>query len=356
MNQYKIAAINLGSTSTKIAYYENEAKIFSENITHSSEEIKKFSTIWEQFQYRKDAIEHFLETRGIILKDLDAITTRGGHTTPIPGGVYRVTKKMLEQSRSEKYGNHVTDLGLQLVMEFSKHGPQAFTVDTPSTDEFEPLARYSGLPQIKRRSSFHILNHRAVGRQYAADSKIPYEELNLIGVHMGGGISVAAHKKGKLVDANNALDGDGPFSTNRCGGLPIGAIIDLCYSGDYTHEEMKKLINGNGGLMAYVGESDVKLVEEKALAGDKTYQEVLDAMCYQVAKEIGSTAAVLNGVVDAIFFTGGIAHSSRIIDAISKRVGFLAPIAVYPGEYEMQSLGLNTLAALRGEEPIRELI
>lgn len=355
MKTYKIAAINLGSTSTKIAYFENETCVFKDNIIHPADTLKGFSTIWDQFDFRKTAIEKYLTEKGILISGLDAVVTRGGHTQPMVGGVYRITEKMLEQSASERYGNHATDLGLKLAYGFSGQGPQAFTVDPPTTDEFEPLARYSGLPQIKRRSSFHVLNHRAAGKQYAADHKKEYKELNLVVIHMGGGISIAAHKKGKLVDANNAIDGDGPFSTNRCCSVPIGDLIKMCYSGDYTYPEMRRLINGNAGLMAYVGENDVKTVEERAANGDQACGEVLDAMCYQIAKEVGAAAAVLMGRVDAIIFTGGIAHSRRIVQSVSERVSFIAPIAVYPGEYEMQSLGLNTLAALRGEEEIREL-
>ena len=355
MRIYKIAAINLGSTSTKIAYYENENCVFKDNIVHTARALEGFSTIWEQFEFRKQAIEAYLKEKGILISGLDAVVTRGGHTEPIVGGVYRITRKMLEQSASEKYGNHATDLGLKLAYEFSAQGPQAFTVDPPTTDEFEPLARYSGLPQIKRRSSFHVLNHRAAGRQYAKDSGKDYRDLNLVVIHMGGGISIAAHKKGRLVDASNAIDGDGPFSTNRCCSVPIGDLINMCYSGTYTYSEIRRLINGNAGLMAYVGENDVKTVEERAAGGDQACGEALDAMCYQIAKEVGAAATVLMGEVDAIVFTGGIAHSKRIVDSVSRRVSFIAPIAVYPGEYEMQSLGLNTLAALRGEEEIKEL-
>lgn len=254
MRIYKIAVINLGSTSTKIAYYENENCLFKDNIVHTARALEGFSTIWEQFEFRKQAIEAYLKEKGILISGLDAVVTRGGHTEPIVGGVYRITRKMLEQSASEKYGNHATDLGLKLAYEFSAQGPQAFTVDPPTTDEFEALARYSGLPQIKRRSSFHVLNHRAAGRQYAKDSGKDYRDLNLVVIHMGGGISIAAHKKGRLVDANNAIDGDGPFSTNRCCSVPIGDLIKMCYSGTYTYPEIRRLINGNAGLMAYVGE------------------------------------------------------------------------------------------------------
>lgn len=355
MGKKKIMAINLGSTSTKVAYYQEEERIFGENIIHPVEEIKKFSKIWDQFEYRKKAILDLLDSKGITLQELDAVVTRGGHTEPIEGGTYRITDKMLEQSASEKYGNHATDLGLKLAAAFSKAGPQPYTVDPPVTDEFEPLARYSGLPQISRRSSFHVLNQRAAGRQYAKDRGIPYEDMNLIVVHMGGGISVAVHKQGRLVDANNAIDGDGPFSTNRCCSVPAGDLVKLCYSGQYTLEEMKKLLNGNSGLVAYVGDNDVKRVSEKAENGDTVCAEVLDAMCYQIAKEIGADATVVEGKVDAILLTGGIAYSEMIVKAIQERVVFIAPVIVYPGEYEMQSLVLNVLEVLRGERKAKEL-
>lgn len=355
MEKKKILVINLGSSSTKAAYYEDEACIFQENIQHPAEELKKFTRIWEQFSYRKEAVLELLRRKEIVLEELDAVASRGGHTEPIEGGTYRITEKMLEQSASEKYGNHATDLGIRLAADFAKSGPEAYTVDPPVTDEFERLARYSGLPQIQRRSSFHVLNHRAVGRQYAKDKGASYEELNLIVVHMGGGISVAVHKKGRLVDANNAIDGDGPFSTNRCCSVPVGDLVKLCYSGQYTLEEMKQILNGKSGLIAYVGDSDVKRVCERAEAGDAGCEEALEAMCYQIAKEIGADASVVNGNVDAILLTGGIAYSEKIVEAVRKRVEFIAPVAVYPGEYEMQSLALNTLAVLRGEIEAKEL-
>ena len=355
MSRKKILAINLGSTSTKIAYYEEEECIFKENLNHPATELRELKTIWDQHDYRKKAIEAFLDRRNVKVSDLDAIVSRGGHTEPVIGGLYRINEKMLEQSASEKYGNHATDLGIKLASSFSREGPAAFTVDPPTTDEFEPLARYSGLPDLPRRSSFHILNHRAVGKQYAKDAGKNYRNINLVVVHMGGGISVAAHKKGQLVDANNALEGDGPFSTNRCCSVPVGALVELCFSGKYTYAEMKKMLNGNGGMMAYLGENDVKIVAAKADAGDEKCAQVLDAMSYQTAKEIGACAAVLGGDVEAIVLTGGIAYCDRIADLIKKHVEFIAPVHRYPGEYEMQSLGLSALAALRGEEEIKEM-
>ena len=240
MKVYKIVAINLGSTSTKIAYYENDRCVLKENLSHQSSDLKGFATVWEQYDYRMDAICGFLDAHGIRVEKLDAFVTRGGHTKPLSGGVYRVNELMLEQSRSERYGNHPTDLGLQIAWGFARYGPVPLTVDPPTTDEFEPLARYSGLAEMPRRSSFQVLNHRAVGKQFAKDQGKDYRALNLIVAHMGGGITVAAHKKGRLVDANNGIAGDGPFSTNRTGTLPVGALVDACYSGAFTYQQMMR--------------------------------------------------------------------------------------------------------------------
>jgi butyrate kinase len=231
----------------------------------------------------------------------------------------------------------------------------AITMDTPVTDEFEPLARYSGLPQISRKSSFHVLNQKGVARKYAEKTGRAREDLNLIVIHMGGGISVAAHKKGRLVDANNALDGDGPFSTNRTGSLPVGDLVDMCYSGQYSHDEMKTLINGKGGMMAYLGENDIASVQKRALKGDGRCAEALDAMIYQTAKEAGACAVVLEGRVDAIVVTGGIANSKYLMDSLRERIGFIAPVEVFPGEFEMECLAWGAYQALRGAEPIQKM-
>ncbi|MEA4927663.1 MAG: butyrate kinase [Candidatus Limiplasma sp.] len=355
MKTYRIAAINLGSTSTKFAYYENETCVVKENLIHKAEEIKTFATIWDQYEYRLRAVEDCLQRHGIAVAELDAVVTRGGHSQPLEGGVYRINPLMLEQSASMRYGNHACDLGLKIAVGLSAQGPIALTVDPPTTDEFEPLARYSGLPELPRRSSFHALNHKAVARQYAREHGTTYAALNLIVVHMGGGISVAAHQHGRAVDANNGLTGDGPFSTNRTGTLPVGALVDLCFSGTVTHAEMRRKLNGLGGMMAYLGENDTLAVEQRADAGDAKCSEVLDAMCYQVGKEIGACAAVLHGAVDAILMTGGMANSKRLTETIAAMVRFIAPVHVYPGEFEMQSLALSALEMFRGNEPLREL-
>ncbi len=355
MGKKKIVVINLGSTSTKIGYYEDDERLVGENLPHPAQELSAYKTVWQQLDMRRAAIDEFLGRHGIPVPELDAFVTRGGHTQPLKGGVYRITQKMLEQSASEKWGNHVCDLGLVLATEYARQGPAPLTVNPPSTDEFEPLARYSGLPEIPRESHFHALSHKAVGEKYARDNGKSYEELNLVVCHMGGGISVAAHKQGQMVDANNALDGEGPFSTNRCCGVPVGGLVDLCYSGKYSHTEMRRRLNGDGGMMAYLGENDTLTVQNRAKGGDEKADEVLRAMCYQVGKEIAAMAAVMNGKVDAIVFTGGMANSEFLINNIYEMVRFIAPLAVYPGEFEMESLSSGAYQAMLGKRPIQEL-
>ena len=351
----KIAVINLGSTSTKIAYFEDDVCVFSESVSHPAEEVKQFASNWDQYDYRKNVILTLLAEKGVDVKALDAFVSRGGHTEPIHSGVYRITPKMLEQSRSMLYGNHVSDLGIRLAYDLAPDHDSAFIVDSPCTDEFEPLARYSGLPEMPRQSRFHVLNHKACARAYCSDTGKDYGSINLVVAHMGGGTSVAAHKHGKLVDGDNGLDGDGPFSTNRTGALPVGALTDLCFSGKYTREEVRRKLNGLGGMMAYLGDNDVLTVYNRAQAGDEKCREVLDAMIYQTCKEIGAMATVLCGEVDAVLLTGGIAYNEYICGEIARRVSFIAPVRVYPGEREILSLGQQTYYALEGREEIYEV-
>lgn len=353
---YKVVAINLGSTSTKLAYYEDDNRVLKVNIEHPAEEIRKYPEIMDQYQYRFDTIRNFLKSHDIDYKELDGIVSRGGHTHPIVGGTYKINEVLLNEVKSGKYGRHAGDLGVLIAYSMAGDGKALpMVVDPPTTDEFELFARYSGLPDMPRRSSFHALNHRAVGRQYAKDIAKPYENLNLIVVHMGGGVSVAMHKKGMMVDANNGLEGDGPFSTNRTGTLPVGALVDACYSGKYTYSEMKRRINGQGGMMAYIGENDVQKVQQKALEGNIEYKNCLDAMLYQICKEIGSLAPIVNGHVDAILLTGGVAYSKYVTDYIKEHVSYLAEVISYPGEYEMQALALGAYDGLRGAKEIIEM-
>lgn len=351
----KLVVINLGSTSTKIAYFEDAKIVFSASLSHPAEEIQAFASNWDQYDYRKSAILGFMEQHGIVLTELDAFVSRGGHTEPVHSGVYRITPKMLEQSRSMKYGNHVSDLGVRLAYDLAPNKQNAFIVDSPCTDEYDPLSRYSGLPELPRVSRFHVLNQKESARLYCREHGLNYEDINLVVVHMGGGTSVAAHKKGRLVDGNNGLDGDGPFSTDRTGGLPVGGLIDMCYSGKYTHAEMRRKIKGQGGLMAYVHDTDVKAIEAKAFAGDEDCKNALDAMIYQTAQEIGKKAVTLKGDVNAIILTGGIAHSKYVTDVIRDYVSSIAPVYVYPGEHEMESLGEQSYEALIGKAEVFEL-
>lgn len=351
---YKILAINLGSTSTKVAYYEDDACIVKENLEHPSEEIKQFGSLWEQDGYRTSLIEKFIKENNIDQGSLDAIVSRGGHTKPLVSGVYKVDEEMLAQQASGKWGQHPSDLGSKIAYRMChNHKAIPLIVDPPVTDEFEPVARVSGHPLIERRSSFHALSHKATAKKYARENGLKYEDLSLVVAHLGGGISVAPHKNGRMIDGENGLEGDGAFSTNRTGALPVGDLVRLCFSGKYTYDEVHRMINGSGGLTAYLGTANVKEIEEKSKTDDK-YALYLDAMIYQICKQIGAMATVNCGKIDAILITGGIAYSQAIIQKIKDRCGFIAPIIVYPGENEMESLARGALEGLLGETPIRK--
>lgn len=352
---YKIFVMNLGSTSTKMAYYEDDVCQYAITEEHPSQELAKYSDVMEQFDYRKERAEHFLKTHTIDVSDLDVIVSRGGNTKPVESGVYRINQTMLDQQASGVYGRHATDLGSRIAYEMSlNHKAIPLVVDPPVTDEFEPVARISGHPLFPRTSCFHALNHKATAKRFAADSHKHYEDLNLIVVHLGGGISVAPHKKGRMIDGDNALEGGGAFSTNRTGTLPIGALVEACFSGDYSKADIRRMLNGEGGLVAFLGTSDVRTVEEMAKTDEKAAL-CLDAMIYQVSKDIGAMSTVLYGQVDAILLTGGIANSKYVVQTIKDQCGFIAPIVVYPGENEMESLARGSLAYLREEEPLKEM-
>lgn len=353
----KIFAINLGSTSTKIAYFEDDKCIIKDTINHSSNEIKKFNTVFEQANMRKEMILHYMDEQGIILDELDAFVSRGGQTEPIVGGVYRINEEMVKQVESGKYGIHVCSVGCKIAWELTRgKNVLALTVDTPTTDEFEPLARYSGLKEISRVSCFQALNHKAMSKFYAQSIGKDYKDLNLVVVMLGGGISVVAHKKGKMVDGPDALEGEGPFSNNRCGTVPVGSLVKQCFSGNYNLDSMMKHINGDAGLMSYLGTIEVKEIIKTIDQGDKYAEEVLEAMCYQTAKEVGAMATVLSGDVDAILLIGGMANASFITDHIVEHIKFIAPVVVMPGEREMESLCLSSYEALCGKEEIKEFV
>lgn len=352
---YKLLMINPGSTSTKIGVYEDEKEVLVETLRHSSEEIGKYEGIYEQFNFRKDVILNVLKEKNFDINTLDAIVGRGGLLKSIEGGTYAVNEAMLNDLKIGVQGQHASNLGGIIASEIGKTlDIPAFIVDPVVVDEMIDVARISGLPEIERKSIFHALNQKAVAKRYAKENGKKYEELNLIVAHMGGGISVGAHMAGKVVDVNNALDGDGPFSPERSGGLPVGDLAKMCFSGKYTIEDIKKMINGKGGFVAYLNTNDAKEVIDKAQAGDEKYKLIFEAMGYQVAKEIGKCAAVLSGKVDAIILTGGIAYGKPIVNYIKERVEFITNVVVYPGEDELLALAEGGLRVLNGQEMAKE--
>jgi butyrate kinase len=351
---YTMLIINPGSTSTKISVYKDDKPLFVETLRHALKEVEQYDTIYDQFEFRKDAIIQVLEKKGFDIKQLSAVVGRGGLLKPIPGGTYEVNEDMLKDLKEGLQGQHASNLGGVIASDIAKElSIPAYIVDPVVVDEMEAVARLSGNPEIPRKSIFHALNQKAVGKRYARESGKSYEELNVIVAHLGGGISVGAHRLGRVVDVNNALDGDGPFSPERSGDVPIGDLVKLCYSGKYTLDEMKKKITGKGGLVAYMDTNSAMEVEQAALAGDERAKLVYEAMGYQVAKEIGKCAAVLCGKVDAIILTGGIAYAETIVKYIGERVSFIAPVVVYPGEDELLALAEGALRVLRGEEQVK---
>ena len=351
MSKELILAINPGSTSTKIAVYENSTLIFTKNLTHPVEELKKFKKITDQYQFRKDIILNELNQGGIDLQNIKVVVGRGGLLKPIKSGVYEITEKMKEDLYESPFGEHASNLGGLIADDISKNLPstRAFIVDPVVVDELEDVARISGHPLLNRVSIFHALTQKAVARKHAKAVSKNYEDLNLIVVHLGGGISVGAHNKGRVVDVNQALDGDGPFSPERSGTLPVGELTRLCFSGKYTKEQVLKMIKGEGGMVAYLGTNNAYEVELKAQKGDKKAFFIFEAMAYQIGKEIGAMSTVLKGEVDAILITGGMAKSKWFANLIIERVTKIAPSFIYPGEDEMEALAMAGLRILNGE-------
>jgi len=356
MSKRLILAINPGSTSTKFALFEEDNLLFEKTLRHTSEELSGFRKITDQFHFRKDLIMKELLGQKIDLSGLAAIVGRGGLIKPIESGIYEVNVKMIDDLRNGIMGEHASNLGGLIADEIASSfpGAKAYIVDPVVVDELESVARISGHPLIERISIFHALNQKAVARTYAESVKRKYEDLNLILVHMGGGISVGAHRMGKVVDVNNALNGDGPFSPERSGGLPSGQLVDLCFSGNYSHQEMKSMIAGKGGLVAYLGTNNFIEANEMADSGDQKAVLMTEAIAYQISKEIGSAAAVLEGKVDAIILTGGLAFQKSHVEKIRRRVGFIAEVVVFPGEDEIKALAFNGLLALDGKIEIRD--
>lgn len=351
MKDFLILAINPGSTSTKIAVYKNEQPLMEKVLRHPIKEISAFEKISDQFEFRKKFIEEAIVEAGIQVSDLDAVVGRGGLLRPIPGGTYSINEAMVEDLRAGVSGQHAANLGGIIAKQIAQEaGCPSYIVDPGVVDELEEIARISGVPQMPRRSIFHALNQKAIARRAAQEMGKRYDEINLIVAHMGGGVSVGAHRRGRIIDVNNALDGEGAFSPERAGGVPVGDLIKVCFSGKYTMEEVQKMLKGNGGIVAYLGETSALEVEKRIDAGDEEAKLIYEAMAYQVAKEIGAYATVLKGEVDLIALTGGIAYSERMTSWITERVGFIAPVKIYGGEDELSALVLGALRVLRGEE------
>lgn len=356
MKDRLILAINPGSTSTKFSLFEEEKLIFEKTLRHSAEELKNFDKITDQFHFRRNLIMNELSEWKIDVSKIAAVIGRGGLVKPIESGIYKVNQKMKDDLATGYSGQHASNLGGLIADDIATSlcCANAYIVDPVVVDELQAVARVSGHPEIERKSIFHALNQKAVARIYAASTGRKYEELNLIIAHMGGGVSVGAHLNGKVIDVNNALNGDGPFSPERSGGLPSGQLVDLCYSGRFSHSELMSMLTGKGGMMAYLGTNS--FIEVCKMADDGNQKAVLISMAasYQVGKEIGSMAAVLNGKVDAIILTGGLAHQDSYINSIRSMVSFIAEVVVYPGEDELKALAFNGLLALDGKIEIKD--
>jgi butyrate kinase len=358
MDKRLILAINPGSTSTKFALFEEEKLVFEKNLKHTSGETSVFRKITDQFTFRKDLIINELTDRATDFGRIAAVVGRGGLVKPIRSGVYRVNDLMKKDLIEGLRGEHASNLGALIADDIAAvlPGAQAFIVDPVVVDELVDEARLSGHPEIPRLSIFHALNQKAVGRAYAASIGRKYEELNLIIAHMGGGISVGAHRHGMVVDVNNALSGDGPFSPERTGGLPSLQLVDLCFSGKYSYEEIKSMLVGKGGMVAYLGTNDFRLICQMAENGDQKARLVRNSAVFQIAKQIGAMSAVLDCMVDAIILTGGMAFDGKFSNDIKNKISSISPVVIYPGEDEMKALAFNGLLALNGEVEILEYI
>ena len=355
MEEELLLAINPGSTSTKIAVFKNTREVFLKTIRHSCEDIEKFEKITDQYEFRRSIILEELKNADIEIERIQIVVGRGGLVKPIKSGVYEMNEALIKDLKVGVLGQHASNLGGLIANDIAQTLPKAraFIADPVVVDELDEIARISGHPEIERISIFHALNQKAIARQHARAVAQTYEALNLIVAHLGGGISVGAHYQGRVIDVNQALDGDGPFSPERSGGLPAGALVKLCFSGKYTEKQILKMITGRGGLVAYLDTNDAYEVEKRAMAGDEKAKLIYDAMAYQVAKEIGAMATVLKGDVDAILLTGGIAYGKPFVDNLTERIRHISPVYVYPGEDEMRALAMNGLMVLKGEtEPL----
>ncbi|PKP53519.1 MAG: butyrate kinase [Bacteroidetes bacterium HGW-Bacteroidetes-1] len=351
LDNVHILTINPGSTSTKFGVFVGTDPVFIKSIRHSSEELEPFEKITDQFNFRKDIILKQLAETDIRLDQIRAVVGRGGLLKPIESGVYSVNEAMIRDLKNSPLGEHASNLGGLIAYDIAQSLPdaRAFIANPVVVDELDEIARISGHPLLPRVSIFHALNQKAVARQHAKSIMRKYEDMNLIVVHLGGGITVGAHKHGRVIDVNQGLDGDGPFSPERTGSLPVGSLVRLCFSGKFSQKEVLKMIKGEGGLVAYLGTNSAYEVEQRVEKGDKEAELIYNAMAYQVAKEIGAMATVLHLQVDGILITGGVAHDKYFVNKVIERVHKIAPVHVYPGEDELKALAMNGFRVLSGE-------
>ena len=355
--EYRILIINPGSTSTKYAVFDGENEKLIETIRHEHDEITKFAAVGDQFIFRSGLIEKALEKAKIPVSSLDCVIGRGGLLKPISGGVWKVNEAMINDLKEAKRGEHASNLGGIIAHSIAdKADAPSFIADPVVVDEMNDFARISGHPELPRLSIFHALNQKATARRAAAELGRPYESCNFIVAHMGGGISVGAHQKGRVVDVNNALNGEGPFSPERTGTLPAGQLVKLCFSGKYSEKEIMRKVKGKGGMTAYLGTADGTKIEQMIDNGDKNAKLIYNAMAYQVAKEIGALSAVLSGNIDGIVLTGGLAYSTILTDKISEHINFIAKVFVYPGENEIEALRDAAIRILTGKEDPKEYV
>lgn len=354
-DEKRILTINPGSTSTKIGVFHNERSIFEKTLRHNIEELQRFDRIIDQYEFRKNHILETLHEQGINISKFDAVCARGGLLRPIEGGTYVVNDEMIEDLKSGYAGQHASNLGGIIAREIADGlNIPSYIVDPVVVDEMSVLAKVSGMPEIERKSIFHALNQKAVARKAAASLGKRYENMKMIITHMGGGITIGVHDRGRVVDVNNGLHGEGPFSPERAGTVPAGDLVDLCFSGEYTKEEIMKKLVGTGGLLGYLGTNDAVKVEQMIQGGDEKARFIFDAMAYQVAKEIGAASSVLKGEVEAIVLTGGLAYGKSFVSSIRSYIDWISDVLVYPGENELQSLAQGALRVLLGEEQSKQ--
>ena len=350
-----ILVINPGSTSTKIAVYDGEDEIFGKTLRHAAKDLAEYENIADQLPFRKALVMDALKEEGLEPEDFVAVVCRGGLIRPLESGTYRVNRAMVDDCREGIQGEHASNLGAMIGYELEQEWEvPAFIVDPPSVDELDAKAKVSGHPIIKRTSLFHALNQKAVARRYAKEKGVPYEDLRLVVCHMGGGVSGGAHLGGRIVDTENSLGGDGPFTPTRAGSMPVNGIIDLCFSGEHDRDEIITMMTREGGMIAYTGTSSMQELLRRAGEGDEDVALIIEAFIYQMAKEVASMSVALRGRVDAIILTGGIAHSEELMARLMEQIDWIAPITVYPGEEEMLALAQGALRVLEGEEEARE--